>query len=247
MYIYMYKITNKLNNKEYIGVHKTEYVDDNYMGSGTAITNAIKKYGKNQFNKEILEYFNTEEEAYIKESQIVNEDYVKLKNTYNQTVGGKRPPSRKNIPMTDEQKQKIKKWANSEQGKASSINGGKIGWKRKGGWTQEEIEKRVQTSHQNNMYSKDMSKCHTPVAIQKRTQTRKLNGIVGDTTHCHTELSRFKREKTKILNLIKKIENHYGKKFNMDLLKQARKERVSYLTDKTLFKYFTHQYFVTAT
>lgn len=175
MYIYIYKITNKLNNKEYIGVHKTECIDDDYMGSGTAITNAIKKYGKNQFNKQILEYFNTEEEAYFRESQIVNENYVKSQNTYNQTIGGNKPPSRKNVPMTDIGKQKIKKWVNTEQGKTNSINGGKIGWERKGGWTEEEIAKRVKTRKEKNNYSTDMSKCHTPEAIKKRVESRKAN------------------------------------------------------------------------
>ena len=175
MFIYIYKITNKLNNKEYIGVHSTLDLDDGYMGSGTAILYAIKKHGKNNFKKEILEYFNTEAEAYHKESLLVNEDYVKSQKTYNQTIGGNRPPSRKNISPSLETRQKIKKWVNSEEGKLNSINGGKEGWRRKGGWTQEEITKRVQTRKASNGYSKDMSACHTPEAIRKRVETRRLN------------------------------------------------------------------------
>lgn len=46
MYIYLYKITNLINNKEYIGIHSSNSLSDNYYGSGTLIRNAIKKYGK---------------------------------------------------------------------------------------------------------------------------------------------------------------------------------------------------------
>ena len=45
-YYYLYKITNLINNKFYIGVHETDNINDGYMGSGRAIRAAIEKYGK---------------------------------------------------------------------------------------------------------------------------------------------------------------------------------------------------------
>lgn len=58
------------------------------MGSGQALRLAFKKYGINNFKKEILEYFNSEEELYAREKEIVNEDFIKRSDTYNVIKGG---------------------------------------------------------------------------------------------------------------------------------------------------------------
>ena len=49
----IYKITNKINGKVYIG--KDEKSKANYYGSGKNIKAAIKKYGAENFQKEVLE------------------------------------------------------------------------------------------------------------------------------------------------------------------------------------------------
>jgi len=85
---YLYKITNLVNSKIYIGVHQTESLDDGYMGSGTALKKAFKKYGLRNFEKEILQFFETKEGMYITEAEIVNEEFIKRKDTYNIKRGG---------------------------------------------------------------------------------------------------------------------------------------------------------------
>ena len=85
---YLYQIKNKINNKIYIGVHQTDDINDGYMGSGTEIRKAIKKYGKDNFEKEILEYFDNEDDMYAREMEIVTEEFIARKDTYNVSLGG---------------------------------------------------------------------------------------------------------------------------------------------------------------
>ena len=84
----IYKITNQINQKIYIGVHSTNDLDDSYMGSGTLIISAIKKYGLKNFKKETLFDFGTPDEAYSKELDIVDESFISRKDTYNLRCGG---------------------------------------------------------------------------------------------------------------------------------------------------------------
>ena len=52
MYGYIYKITNKVNNKVYIGLHKYNKpeIDPKYKGSGIVLQEAYKKYGEDNFS-----------------------------------------------------------------------------------------------------------------------------------------------------------------------------------------------------
>jgi len=88
IYNIIYKTTNKVNKKIYIGVHSTPDLNDGYLGSGKHLKLAINKYGSDSFTREILHIFETPEEAYRKESEIVNESFVNRKDTYNLKTGG---------------------------------------------------------------------------------------------------------------------------------------------------------------
>lgn len=82
----IYKTINLINNKIYIGQDRNN--NPNYLGSGKKILRAIKKYGKQNFKREILFEFNNIEEALLKESQLVNSDFIKNDLTYNLVTGG---------------------------------------------------------------------------------------------------------------------------------------------------------------
>ena len=79
----IYKTTNNINGKYYIGAHKTEIINDNYFGSGIALKEAINKYGIENFSKEILFIFETKEEMFKKEREIIYEEVVNDKMSYN--------------------------------------------------------------------------------------------------------------------------------------------------------------------
>ena len=105
----VYKTTNLKcmidgHNYIYVGVHKVNEnrIEDNYLGCGvyahrdktylkpyTNFQYAVKKYGPKAFKREILYIFDTAEEAYKKESEIVNENFLKLPYVYNMVLGGR--------------------------------------------------------------------------------------------------------------------------------------------------------------
>ena len=84
----IYKITNTVNNKIYIGAHTTKNINDEYMGSGHALARAKNKYGLEKFTKEILHIFDNEQDMWNKELEIVNEDFCKRTDNYNIRTGG---------------------------------------------------------------------------------------------------------------------------------------------------------------
>ena len=111
MKVYIYKITNNINGKIYIGKHidRSETGFDNYMGSGIIIKNAQKKYGINNFTKEILEECSKEN---VNEREIfwINElQSTKSKIGYNVTKGGEGGDTFTNNPKAEILREQISK------------------------------------------------------------------------------------------------------------------------------------------
>lgn len=103
-YNYLYRIENLINGNFYIGIHRTDNLNDNYFGSGTILKRAIVKYGIENFKKEILEFFDLYEDALKREKEIVTIDFLKNKKCYNAKEGGYG-----NCKMSDQVKGKISK------------------------------------------------------------------------------------------------------------------------------------------
>jgi hypothetical protein len=77
-----------VNNKIYIGVHKTHDMNDGYMGSGKVIKRAMEKYGSDNFRKDILEEFQDSKSMYDREKEIVTEEVLSRDDVYNLRRGG---------------------------------------------------------------------------------------------------------------------------------------------------------------
>jgi len=84
----VYKTTNLVNGKIYIGCHSTDDLNDGYLGSGDNIIKAVLKHGKQNFVKEILHVFDSYKEMLKTEAIIVNEDFIKRPDVYNIVLGG---------------------------------------------------------------------------------------------------------------------------------------------------------------
>jgi hypothetical protein len=87
-YHFIYKTTNLLSGKYYIGMHSTDNLEDGYMGSGKRLRRSLNKYGVENHKREILEFLNSREELKKREEEIVNLNEVAKENCMNLKVGG---------------------------------------------------------------------------------------------------------------------------------------------------------------
>jgi group I intron endonuclease len=87
-YHFIYKTTNLLNNKFYIGMHSTNDLNDGYIGSGTRLRYSIRKYGKENFKFEIIEWCDDRDSLIKREKEIITEEHVNNENCYNLKFGG---------------------------------------------------------------------------------------------------------------------------------------------------------------
>jgi hypothetical protein len=88
MFYTVYKTTNLINGKFYVGVHKTDNPHDEYLGSGKLLRSAIEKHGVSNFKKEVLFIFDNPEAMFAKEAEIVTAEFLAENNTYNLKAGG---------------------------------------------------------------------------------------------------------------------------------------------------------------
>ena len=99
----VYETTNLVNNKFYIGVHKTENsnIFDGYIGCGVYIQHpssymnpktlfqfAVKKYGIKNFRRKVLKVFDNVDDALKLEAELVDINFIKRTDTYNIALGG---------------------------------------------------------------------------------------------------------------------------------------------------------------
>lgn len=118
----IYKITNQLNSKIYIGQDK--HNNPNYLGSGKILHLAIKKYGTENFIKEIIEECKSKEHLNERERYWINFYKSTDRNIgYNIALGGDGGDTISNHPDKDLIRQKHSEWMqenNSTRGRKKS-------------------------------------------------------------------------------------------------------------------------------
>ena len=68
--IFNYLTTNKVNQKRYVGSHDGDFTDG-YLGSGKLLLKAIKRYGRENFTRDVLNVVSTREEAFNNEKFLI--------------------------------------------------------------------------------------------------------------------------------------------------------------------------------
>ena len=168
---YIYRITNLINGKTYIGQHKYKKLNDTYMGSGKALRAAQKKYGIKNFKKDILVFgISTLEQANsLEETGIAAErEKVGRENCYNRADGGQGEAFFKGKHHSEETKKKIreankgKKLSEETRRKISESN--KCNKNAKGCVRSEETKRRLAEVHKGKHLSdatrRKMSESH---------------------------------------------------------------------------------------
>lgn len=87
-YHFIYKTTFLPNGKYYVGMHSTNNLNDGYLGSGTRLLRMVRKYGKDKFKCEVLEYYNTRDELATRERDLITEDLINNPMCLNLQPGG---------------------------------------------------------------------------------------------------------------------------------------------------------------
>ena len=197
---FVYITTNLINKKQYIGEHSTNNIEkDKYLGSGKlTLIPAIKKYGKENFDRKILEFFSTKKEAFD-----AQEKYIKKYNTL--------APNGYNINLTGGL-QCSSGWSDEQRKNQSK--------KLKGKHLSEEHKKHISEGNIGRKFSKDskdkISNSHKGKKLSKETKDKISNSHKGKCTWMkgkhHTDEAKQKNRISKLgIKLSEEHKKNIGK------------------------------------
>ena len=170
---YVYMIINLQNNKIYVGCHRTDDLNDGYMGSGRRLWNSIRKYlNESAFNKLsdkykkiILHEADNLKDMMDIEAAIVDKDFVLREDTYNMSLGG----SGGNCHAQTTWKEPKKGWTRSEASKLRN----KIASTGRKHPHCEEAKRKISENNAKNMLGKNHSE-EVKKKISEKNKGRKL-------------------------------------------------------------------------
>ncbi len=163
----VYKTTNLVNGKIYVG--KDSKNKPTYLGSGMILKQAIEKYGKENFKKEILEYCSDLEILEEREIYWISE-LNSIEDGYNITIGGTGGDTKTNNPIPNNSgfpKGHVP-WNKGTKGICKAWNKGKIGYMGAN-----------KTSYKSGEEHPFYGKKRDPKIYEKIISTRKKNGNIG--------------------------------------------------------------------
>jgi group I intron endonuclease len=207
----VYKTTNLINGKIYVGQDSKN--NPEYLGSGTILKRAIKKYGKENFKKEILEECYDKDELDEKEKYWIKE-LNSIEDGYNITKGGDGCLGCKQSEETKE-KRRLK-----NIGEKNPMFGKKL--------SEESLAKRSEKVKREGTYSVEKNgnfkyklekkDLYNLFIIENKTikDISKLYGCSIDVVNDNLRKFKINKEKTNKYNLnIKEINNYLSNNMNL--------------------------------
>jgi group I intron endonuclease len=170
----IYKTTNLINGKFYIG--KDKHNDPKYFGSGKILKQAIKKYGIDNFIKEIIEECYSEQQWLEREIYWIDY-YNAINEGYNIALGGNGGDTISNNPnkMVIYEKKKVTDDNKSEIDKLNRNQ--KISDSLKETWVKKRIDNPESIVERNKKISQTQKGIPKPIEqIEKQKKTKQLNG-----------------------------------------------------------------------
>jgi hypothetical protein len=207
-YHYLYRTTNIVNKKFYVGIHSTDDLDDGYIGSGTYLWYSIRKYGRDNFVTEKIKFFDDRRSLVEAEEEFVNTNLINDSLCMNLQSGGCRArdvddttkarmsESAKNKVFTDKHRANISIGLKKSHRKnpMSDSTKAKIGQAHKGMTHTEETKKILSvasmgnTSHKGHVHTEETKK-----KLSNITKEMWSNGLLeGSGKYVRTEECRQK-------------------------------------------------------
>ena len=204
---YVYITTNIITGQQYVGDRSCKNIlKDLYLGSGTYLKNSIKKYGKENFSKRVINTFDTRQEAYEAQEKYINEYTTLVPCGYNISIKGgygiyesplnkltkqKISQSLKNHSVSENTKQKI---SNAKKGKhitEKHKNNIAIANTFKTYYQTNEFKKKISIANTGKKHSeehnKKISKSNKGLIPSEETRKKRSISMLGKNTYKRSE------------------------------------------------------------
>ena len=173
----IYEVTNLVNGKTYIGQHITDDLEDGYLGSGKALKAAIKKYGRENFRREILLFARNEQALNILEMMAVTPEFCERKDNYNLKEGGN--SGRPNAEIREKMRQKKLGARNHNYGKPKTAEWkAKVSAAQKGKIVSEETRRKLSAAGAGRRHTKEARR-KIGIASAARPRSQQTKDRIG--------------------------------------------------------------------
>lgn len=170
-YHFLYETTCHINGKTYRGKHSTSNIDDCYLGSGIALNRAIKKYGRQNFSRQIISIHETADTLNLAEREWINVEFVQLSSNYNLATGGQGGAA-PFVVMTAEQRS-----ARSKKAAIKKFSGIDDAWRaahaaKRLAWQNDAATRNAASKKQSQKMRGRSKETHPSIALQLQTRAR---------------------------------------------------------------------------